>query len=961
MATISESIKDKLDVYRHDPRTTVKVVMEHIENHNDIDIVDASNPFVCLLELAVLTSSNTINSTTSLMRKSYIRLSQDYEDLYPHINNVEILNQFAIPSNTNIFFVLPESDIENYGVMSESGNYHQITIPRHTLIKADELSFLTLYPIEIKKYVNSSILISLDTDITHPLYGYKNRILKHQRQIDQTNQNWIHFNVNLPQLSLVSYQDSIIKNNYYSENYSYDDDIVAVFVYHKVDGAWTKIEVSLSEHIHDTLTPTAYIKLTDVVTVTIPSVYLNNGLISNSIRIDIYTTKGDIDVDMAEIGIDSYTREALIIDPDNDNTLESQSFRQISYSNYGLEKLEGGRSSIGFNDLRTRVINQSLGPIETPITKEQVITYIDNKGFSYVKYLEILNGQMHMVTKGFESSYGDIKVDISPDMTIGNLIFNPDDINGSSGIVTHDNSTVIKSNTLFLEENGIFSILPDSKVLEINQSAYNTRVNLINNLSTWFSPFYYKFDFSNDVLDISVYDLDNPSIKHVNFYQQNNLTGIDVNTNTTDLQRTTTGFTLNLSTISGDGYKNLDVSEVNIQARITSNNKGFYLKGDVVPAPTTEGEKVFNINLDTNLLLQDGGLTLTNLYDIYGIATDTVVGMEFELELYYTTDSSAIPHEYSLLDKEVNAYLLPENTIVISKEIITVKIGDQIDTLWHRGSMIFKEDVYVKHLVDVPLTYTKDVYQINSLNGSNLFIDSETCSVSRIIEHHAGETVRDHLNEAVLKYRIGDNVLDNNGDPIVDKAKSMVIEVDLPLLEGLYYFADAENHVSYLSYITDLMRQRLNSNLIDINRGFQEQSMSYYGSYVTHGKIKALNNKQEVMISARKDLSLTIYLRETSTADINVKTLIQTRAIEIINSLIHQKEIFFDVIRTELNNSLGDVIHGVHLTDENNEALSGLIKIKNDDQQTVLNKVMYINNSGKLAVKPTTEVKFVVI
>lgn len=83
---------------------------------------------------------------------------------------------------------------------------------------------------------------------------------------------------------------------------TFDDSYFAARVFRKVNNNWVEMKTTHSEQIHDAQNPTAYLEVDEgAIRISIPPIYLTNGLIPGDIRVDVYSTKGTLEVPLGQL------------------------------------------------------------------------------------------------------------------------------------------------------------------------------------------------------------------------------------------------------------------------------------------------------------------------------------------------------------------------------------------------------------------------------------------------------------------------------------------------------------------------------------------------------------------------------------------------------------------------------------------------------------------------------------
>lgn len=351
---------------------------------------------------ATMTAVNEQESISNL-RKQYPSLSQEEEQLYLHMSDVDFINRFSTPSETFFTIVLNANDVINKLIYDNVENSYRATIPRDTTITVDDYVFTLQFPIDIRKYDNGIVEISYDTSIDSPLQVLTTNIIDYQVRRDPEEIDWIYFQIPVKQFSISSSITSVQQSKFFSTNVEYSNSYYYCRVYYQnsnTGNLWKEILTTQTDQVFDVSKPTALIKVYDgQINVTIPPIYIYNGVISGNVRIDVYTTKGNITVNFANYKVPSFQMRLAPIDEARDINDFTNAFSNISFFCYNASIVSGGSGALTFDKLRERVIENSAGDRKLPITPNQIEAKITNNGFEVIKNIDVITNRIFLATR----------------------------------------------------------------------------------------------------------------------------------------------------------------------------------------------------------------------------------------------------------------------------------------------------------------------------------------------------------------------------------------------------------------------------------------------------------------------------------------------------------------------------------------------------------------------------------
>jgi len=961
----STELKEKLDIYKNDPtaiQTTVIKLLEKSMN-GELEIVDPTNPFVFLLESSSVTASTIMDAYIKHLRLQYPRLIGNMEDLYHHLSDIDYLGRFAVPAETTISFMIFKNDIRTKGYYDADENSYSFIIPRNTICTANGFDFLIIHPIIVKEYDNGSIIILRDLSVENPLEISTKAVVPYVVQTISKAEQWIHFDIPVKQLTINSHQFSVMNSSIFKETIRLQDQFVYAEAYiANTTTGWDKIITTHSDMVFDQNKPTVLLKLLeDSLEINIPPIYLLNGSISNNLRIDVYTTKGRISSELSQLTISDWSRRTVVVDENRDSNQQTSIFNTITHAMYSPGRVDGGRNILGYKELRERLFKNVLGPIQKPITTNDVEELLDRDGYSIIKAEDVVNTRTYMAIKELpKPEISGIRIAAIP--TIGTLHIDIERIEDTSRLLNHQtNRYTLLNNTIIKENNGVLSIMTDTEYTNIISKPEAKRVEVLNREKLWYSPFYYVLDYNDNEFSTRVYSLDQPVVKYVNWVNRNPIEAI-VSTDKWEISKVPSGYLLRITTISDDRYKALPANTRHVQAVIfLENSTKVYLNGSLI-GTTPDNEYIFEFLMTTNHDIDsDGNIYLTNLTRNSVSNIKTGVPLDVNISIFYITDSNTVTHDYSEMDNRIGADILPTNSIALTEEEFVIKLGYNLENLWNRGRMYWREQVYKKYPADVVATYPRDIYERDPDTGAPFVIETDnngdcTGVVRLNILHYKGDPILDALGNPIILHKKGDAIIDSNGDPVLDMSKGIAYEIDMFLIEGVYHFANAENYDIYREEIERVLRDRVMTDMEKFNNVMLDHTTLKYGANKTYGYTSVIIDGNAKQTNTRKKVTTILRFTDTFLLNDGVREKISEKVSDIIDSNFRSTIINLDNIRSEIND-IGDMIKGINLYIDG-ESVNGIIEITKDGERLAINRVPTISEDGKIAVTTAVDIQF---
>src|SRR5574344_786178 len=106
--SVSHALR-RLDLIGTNPGSIQQVSLELLDQYlkGEQDIVDATNPFMKLLEASAINTASFIISNEVTTRAQYPSCAQTMEDLYLHMSDKDYIDRFASPASTKFTIVVP--------------------------------------------------------------------------------------------------------------------------------------------------------------------------------------------------------------------------------------------------------------------------------------------------------------------------------------------------------------------------------------------------------------------------------------------------------------------------------------------------------------------------------------------------------------------------------------------------------------------------------------------------------------------------------------------------------------------------------------------------------------------------------------------------------------------------------------------------------------------------------------
>jgi len=949
--------------YQYNPCAIQTAVLQTLSDVTDgkITIVDPTNPFVFSLESSAVLTSAFLSQNETNTRKQYPAVAQTPEDLYLHMSDVDYIDRFAIPSKTKFSILLPKDETLNKMVADPTTGIRKIVIPRNTFFTIADTDFSIQYPIEICQLAHGGLQVIYDATVASPLQALSTNVIDFEiRKV--LGGEYIYFEFEVQQFNIISNTSSLNS----ATDFKLDISLVDQYYYTRVyaensDGTWSEIKTTHTDQVYDIYKPTAVIKVVDkLVTVSIPQIYTGTEMLKRGVRIDVYQTKGVFNLMLSEYPFNSFIATWLAIDNNDNNEYVAplKTFRSVIP--YSDATVSGGSNGMTFEELRTQVITNAIGAPSLPITNAQIETNLKINGYNIVKNIDNISNRTFLATKGMPAPK-DEKLITAASASIETLSITINELVTIGSVINNNTSVTITPDTIFRDNNGIVSPVSDNELNTVLNLTVDQRAIAVTNGNYLYTPFHYVLDMTGDEFDSRPYYLDSPEIITKLFNSENDTTLIQVNTGAFSINKNANGYTIIITTKSGDVYKALPDDEVQVQmAFIPVGEKDRAYINGVLIGMTAEDERIYSFDFSTTFNIDSSNYLSLEKFFLYTEEERlTKTPLVNDFDIIYTT-TSAMPSQWlsSDIDQVLGAFLLPLKAVGITHETLRVKFGYALDTLWSRSRSVVSSLPYKTWDVDVPMTHEADVYERDAVDSIVTF-DANNNPIINIL-HAKGSQVLDRDGNVIYKHRIGDVVLDSNGNPTYIDTRNMIRQLDIMMIEGVYWFATDQIAVDYRNLLTQSVVTWLSNDLTNIDKKLLEKTNIFFYPNTNMGRINVMVNSGIIKaIDARQTFTVYLSVSKLVYDDSALREKLTSTTINVINDELKNTTVSLDGITSALRKQYGTDVVSVLVSGLGGSNNYPVITVMDNSQRCSIGKRLTITGDNNLIVEENIDISFI--
>lgn len=1011
MATISQ-LNAKLIELRGNPTAMQRLMIATVESvtNGEVIIVDPTNPFVFLMEAAVSVGSATMLQAETLTRKQYPSLANDEGDLYLHMSDKDYLNRFATPARTSFTLLLSLDEVKTRAV-DMGGGVKKLTIPRHTEFLAADMVFTMQYPIDIHVMPHGGVSLRYDMSKPSPLMSLiTNRVDWGVGSIRGS--KFLRITIPVQQMLITTQMAQLNNITGFNKSFAFADQFYYARAFTKLSTAseWVEIKTTHTDQVYDANVATVALKvLNQELSIHVPQIYFNSGLIKDSLRLDIYTTKGAQDFSLANYAIGSFGARWYDHDLANDNVYSKELATFASIAIYSESTVTGGSHGVSFTDLRNQVINKALSNPEVPITTAQLSTNMASLGYDLVLYLDNVTDRQYLATRSLPppsngSSVTGAGCTIQTlQATMASLIGHP------YAVINNANRVTIKPNALFQTHQGVYQLVSEAGLAALHAMPPETMAIAVNNGNYFYTPFYYVLDASQAEFEVRAYRLDKPKISSKFFWNENITLQIEAGTLdyvllVNDSVPGGAGYVLVVEALASETWNGIALDQQMLQLSYIppGTTTRIHLQGELVSeldattGQPADGRYIYHFALNTNYDVDSDHQLILEPFGT-GMALET----EFDL-VYIVKDHLPVGSVLSDIDTIVDAASIPDYDPAavyrgVLQEKMTLKFGDHLQHLWTRSRSVVESTSFISYPSDVPAFYTQNIYQRDETGNIVLSYDALTETFSYTVLYAPGDPVMTPGGEVAwqaalaatpglvfadwwvsltteakaayqaLAHRAGEHILDTYGNPQpVNGVRGILRQIDMLFLDGKYYFATNESTTSYRDEVTDLITTWVTTDIDTISNRLLERTELFFYPKTTVGKLNAyVADGRLVQIDADQHFSVQYYLTQAKYDNAELRATLEHNTAEVLAASLLTATLSVSDMVSRLVTTMGDDILSVTVQ-SNVFGLSGdgvtrypAITLKDQSMRPSIGKRLVALSNQTLVVQDSVAVEFI--
>jgi hypothetical protein len=953
--------KEKLELIRTNPNLMIQLAMNELERqvngNGDFEVPDGSLPFVFAIEQATLTSSLAMTESESLARRLYRNNAITAEEIYLHMSDDDYLQRFATPATGNFEFFINKAEIISRMVPIGDDGVKQVVIPRNTTVKVAGHTFTMQYPIIIRQMRHGGLQVVYDLDQLSPLQTMDSNLVVAKELL--INRQWYLFlQVPIFQFESKSYVEPLNPSTPFEGTYSFTDQFVHARAYiSNAAGGWTEIRTTHSDQTFDPTKLTLCLKvLNGKVFAEFPLVYTTNGSASGELRVDIYTTKGVIDIDLGSYSRDAY--EVNFINIDDDKTYTDPMSHIGEFQCLNPNRVQGGGNAVEFEVLRDAVIDGVIDGAPFPITDVQINYYLQRKGYGLVSGVNNITHRQFLATRRLPPPTNN-----SVASAVGTLMTQTqasmDQLAFSAHVKDNGDRITVLPSMLFDYNNGIVTAVDDGRIASLLAANTETQARMLIDGNYLYTPFHYVLDASSANFDVRPYYFGAPKIIRKQFAGDNDTSQLQATLDSYTIERIDEGFRIKVRLKTDDQFKKLEDELVKVQMGYKPVGENNYASMNGVLLGLDNGERVYQFDIHTNFDVDAANSLYTTNMSMFDFAqTHFALSMQHDLDFTMIVDQVESPgYVANDVDALVQDHLVSHTFMVVQRDRLTVRFGYELTDLWRRNRPVLSAESYKTYPEDVPAVYTETVFDRDA--DGTLKIEVVNGALKYTILHNQGDPVLDAQNKPVMQYRKGDTMLDAEGQPILLAPRKILREFTMFLVDGMYYFATEASSAAYRDEIPMQVVNWVSGDIATIRKQLLDESEIYFYPITTFGNTTA-TVKDGLLSDITLDQSLNViyYMDAASYRNTTLRPTLLDTTKKIITQYLSQTRVVRSDIIAALKLAAGDDVTGVEVSGLGGASDFGILTLSDDSKRLSLRKKPTVLSNEELMIEDDLTVNF---
>ncbi|ABY62979.1 virion structural protein [Pseudomonas phage 201phi2-1] len=957
------SFKDNLYEILNNPSLIQALALNELDsqlnpdpNNPTFDVPDGTIPFVFLMECGSMETAANVNHTEASMRRLYGRQAVTPDDLYAHMADDDYLGRFANPASTPFMLVVDYDEIIAKAVPYGDQGLKRLVIPRLTQFSAGKMPFTMQYPIQMTVMRHGGVTVEYVLDKVSPVETLTTNIVQWQMmtsKVDNLRRRLMVMTIPVQQFGITTYTDTLNPSALFQKSYPLNSQFFYARAYISTDNeaTWTEINTTHSALTYDPMKLTVVLKLTtNTLTATIPVVYVTTGMATGSIRLDIYTTQGPVDLDFSTLAETDFSVKYNSIDDDPTFTAPMNTLTTQQVLARG--RVSGGSNAMTFAALREQVINNTLGPLQVPITNVQLGSALDRRGYSLVTNVDDITNLQFLASRQMPTSRS-LDVTSGAGVAMSEITFDMETLGGSTHVSDNGNRLTIFPSMLYNYSNGKVTPLPDSEITRLNTIPAEQCAREVNDARYVYSPLHNVMDIANDNFEMRPYYLDNPTILSKTFIGENDTANLQAAISSYDITRIDGGYRIRVMLETGEQFKLLEDDQVVLQLgyRPTGENRWASVNGTFIGRQ--DNEPIYQFDIMTNFDVNSANeLRTLNMSMFSTVQNNYFAPLNSELAVTIIVVNSVTPgYKPNDLDEMVQTHLLPAQFMCVTRESLNTVFGYELTRLWRRSRPVISSESYQKYEFNVPAYYSQTIYETDA-NGNVIINIKPDGSLEYKILHRAGDPILTDDGQPVYEHMAGDPIHDADGNPILIAPRKLKYETTLFMVDGKYYFANEREAAAYATEIPMQLVTWIQNDIELLDARLLGEAELFLYPTTTYGDtLVSIREGQQLTVPVDQAFNLNYYLSKSGYTNPTIRPGLISNTKTTIAEFLARSTISMSEAVARLTETSGEEVMAIEATGLGGSNNFAIITVEDDAVRLSVRQKLVVLPNQELTIE----------
>lgn len=948
---------------RRNPSQMQQVALEELDQQlkglGTYDVPNANIPFVASMECGTLGVSMAITEMEAQMRKLNARMALTQEEVYYHMSTDDYIGRFATPARTEFFLYLGYEEIIQKAVPYGNQGARKLVIPRLTEFMGGTTPFTMQYPIELRVLRHGGLQIVYDGTDPSPVEILRtNQVVWDMLRMGRN--RIVRLKIPVQQFRIETNTDALSPSTLFEHSYAFRNNFYHARVYLN-DGAtgsgWREVKTTHTAQSYDPLNVTAVLKVVGSnLQVAIPTIYTNSGMASGKIRIDIYSTQGQVDIAMGDYAPEKFSSLFNAID-DNVTYVSPLNTFGIKQAR-NTSRVTGGANALDFITIRNRVIDNTLGDANVPITNVQLEAKLEQRGYTLVSNIDNITDRQFLASRRLgKPQYLDVVSGAG--CVMSQLRINMESIAASLHVKDNGPRLTILPSMLYRFNNGKVTMVSDAELAGIKASDPEDISRLVNESRFVYTPFHYVMDATDNNFDFRPYYLDNPKITEKTFVGENESSNLQATVDAYDISRTDTGYRIRVRLVSSQAFKALDDNQVTLQLGYRPTGEEVFASVNGTYLGLDKGERTFAFDIETDYDVDEQNEMYTtnmSIFSPFQTKFKTKLANEFDVSVI-VTEVITPGYQPNLIDAMVQSHLLPNRWMLVTRERLEVTLGYDMTRIWRRNRTVLSEEDYQRWAENVPKYWDKNVYATDETGHDIIDIGPNGEIIMELI-HAKGDPVLDANGAPVWAHVKNDPVM-VDGKLVLLAPRKLLREVTILMVDGMFYFATEETAAAYGKEIPMEFVDWLQSDIDDISGRLLEKAKLFVYPTQTFGDtVVSVRDGLRATIAIEQSFAITHWLKPSAYTNATIRPSLINNDKQTLDDQISRKTVSRSDIISRLGATSGDDVLANECTGLGGAENYPILTVTDDAVRLSIRKKMVVLANQLLTIEDDVTVNF---